>query len=362
MRMVASNDASARGRDDSPSGRRSCKFRSLAAITSALAAIVLPTHALAQDASLRADADRLFEEARRLQAQGDWPQACAKFQESYDRLPRHGVQLNLAVCSEQLGNRVTAFLQFEEALVAAQADGRDDRTQLAREHLNSLRTQLGHCSLEWSDAQAPQGVELHLDGHRLEPPVRSSLPLEPGTHVLSVTAPERERLNLHITIKAGELIRLVIPVLKKRHSERTASASRRPIVTRPSSPPPRTAGHATLGYTAVGVGLAATGVGAFFGMRALTDGQDLHETCPHLACTSDNALAAGRRLERRAQTSADLANVFLPIGLVTIAGGLFVLLSGPAKGVKPKSPAVLSARMTLVAPPRLVAMELSSVW
>ncbi len=110
------------------------------------ATLLIAQLARAEPPSSRADADRLFEEGRSLMAQGSVAEACARFSESFQRLPRPGTELNLAVCLEQQGASIAAVRHFRRALAAAVRDGRSDRQEIARSRLAALQPKLaaGH--------------------------------------------------------------------------------------------------------------------------------------------------------------------------------------------------------------------------
>jgi hypothetical protein len=85
-----------------------------------------------------AAAQALFDEGKKLMAQGVVPAACAKFEESL-RLDRAmGTLLNLAACEELAGHTSRACALFHEVVRAAKQQGRDARAQFAADRATRL--------------------------------------------------------------------------------------------------------------------------------------------------------------------------------------------------------------------------------
>jgi hypothetical protein len=85
-----------------------------------------------------------------------------------------------------------------------------------------------------------------------------------------------------------------------------------------------------IGFVGGGVGLAVIGVGAFFGVRAITKYNDGKKTCPNDACANESDLNSARALVDDAKTSARIANVTIGLGFAVLVGGvLLVLTSAP---------------------------------
>jgi Tfp pilus assembly protein PilF len=88
--------------------------------------------AFAQSAGDKATAEALFGDGRRLMAQGNYRDACPKFEASVKLDPGVGAILNLADCYEKNGQTASAWAEFREASAAARAAGSKDREDLAR--------------------------------------------------------------------------------------------------------------------------------------------------------------------------------------------------------------------------------------
>src|SRR5262249_50676254 len=103
---------------------------------------LLPALAAAQNTSdIKAAANALFDEGKRLLEAGDVEQACPKFEASLRLVDRLGVRLNLADCHERQGLTATAWAEFREA--ASWADGNGDaRGAYAHQRTSTLALRL----------------------------------------------------------------------------------------------------------------------------------------------------------------------------------------------------------------------------
>lgn len=120
-----------------------------------LASIVLLVMAAAQAEPTneeRALASALFEQGRQLMADGKASEACPKLQESHRLDPGAGTPLNLALGHELEGKLATAWAELIEARGLARADGRQDRIELAQQHIDGLLPKLSYVVVVVPDA------------------------------------------------------------------------------------------------------------------------------------------------------------------------------------------------------------------
>lgn len=290
-------------------------------------------------------ADQLFHDGRAAVARGDDATACAKFEQSYQLVPRNGTLLNLAVCLERSGERVSALRMFEQALPVAVETGRRDRENLARQHIARLRVQVAWLKLDLSRVAQLPGLELLLDASPLREPL-ASIPLEPGVHELSVTAAGRAPLQLKVELQAGVTQVLSIPqpaesapTAAEAANQTKASAPRDPSVkTVAMNDAPRvdradatSTWRKPVGTTLLGVGSAAIVGATILGVKTLLDGRQLRRVCPNLQCRDPESETTGRHLEARARVEARIVDVALPIGAVLASVAAYLLLSVHAK-------------------------------
>jgi hypothetical protein len=181
-------------------------------------------------------AEALFEAGRAAMERGDFATACAKFEESNRLDPAVGTLLNLANCKERLGELATAWVLFREA--AQRLPAGDARQPVAHKRADALRQRIPRLVVSLG-AGAPEGTRVVRDGAELgAASLGVALPLDPGRHVITVSAPNHEQRRYAVELKEGERTQLsVVPgaplaVAKSRPKE---SASL-PIASAPPKP------------------------------------------------------------------------------------------------------------------------------
>jgi hypothetical protein len=107
-----------------------------------VAALLLGAPAARAQGSDLAAAQGLFDEAKRLVAQGNVAEACPKFLASFRVDPKPGTAVNLADCFEKTGQIASAWARYLEAASLAQRAGQAEREQYAREHAATLEPRL----------------------------------------------------------------------------------------------------------------------------------------------------------------------------------------------------------------------------
>jgi hypothetical protein len=300
------------------------------------------TPAFAQgDLAPRALAQKLFDEGRALMQQNRFDQACPMLAESHRLDPMGGTVLNLALCYEKQGKTATAWVTFEEARALARRDGNPKRVDFATRHIASLGPRLSHLQVRVDDSV--EGLAVRLDGHLLSPTLwGTEVPVDPGTHRIEASAPNRSPWSDEIVIRAdAERITVAVPALTRASDPETPA----PLRSTPLSQPPRPAsepasepaatptidtsstaagssGTASLGYVLGGVGLVSVGVGSYFGLRALSSWNERNDHCDATGC-DPTGLNAGEETSDR----ATVANVGFGVGLVAIAAGAYLVLS-----------------------------------
>jgi hypothetical protein len=334
-------------------------------------AVLVPGPLFAADVS---DADKgaaqaLFDEGRRLVEKGQYAEACPKFARSEELDPGGGTLLNLAACHEKLGRAATAWAEFNDALSSAIRDGRADRQRYARKHIEALRAKLAQVVV--SVVQPAPGQQVRIDDVPLAQGAWGlSTPIDPGTHIIDSTAPERHASRKTITVAERDQLTVEIGPLAAaepvapparaegqdslRPAERAVepgAEAQRPVLPQPASPvgpPPArdSAGSSgstrTLGFVLGGAGIAALGVGTYFGLRAISSWNDSNKGCPANVCTPQAASDA-----RDAKTSAVVSDVAVVTGLLAVGTGTVLVLSSGARSRHDPQAAAVTVRFSL---------------
>jgi hypothetical protein len=159
--------------------------RSLHACLFQLAGQLVAQSALGSNES---SAQALFEAGRSAMAQADYRQACVKFGESQRLDPAVGTLLNLATCEEKQGHLSSAW-NLWKAAEAELAPG-DKRASFVQAELQRLEVRLPRVVYRIEDP--PNDTEVEADGVTLlRGSLGAALPVDPGEHLVKVTAPGR---------------------------------------------------------------------------------------------------------------------------------------------------------------------------
>jgi hypothetical protein len=316
-----------------------------------LAALLL-AHGLQSAAAETRDpaaGEALFREGRRLLKAGDLQNACAKLEESQRLDPAPGTLANLADCEEQLGRTASAWEHWRR--VAEQLPATDSRRATARARSTLLEKQVARLSIALAPPLAqdpPPSLLVKRDGVALgQAAYGVPLPLDPGRHLVLVTARDHRPQSFEVSVLPGEQRQLVVSA----GARAEANASSFP----PLTPPPLSAmassspsssstldlhagvnteshrdNRRIVGYSLLGAGVAAVGGGIFFGTRALRARDDARENCAMAAPGAPPPVCWGRARNALARdtTYSRLADATIAGGTVAAIVGAYLLFTG----------------------------------
>jgi tetratricopeptide (TPR) repeat protein len=284
---------------------------------------------------------------------GNYAKALQHYQKALDLLPTaSGPYREMGKAHEAMGNLEKALQAYREYL-RRKPDASDNRT--IREYVLAIEKKLGLPSMGRIFVNtAPGGAEVHIDNPQSDPtyhtPVRG-LELVPGTYVLFVSRPGYEPLSKKINVMAGEELKLDL-ALEPNPTDatpaqvppapapaQTAAPVAQPLA--PSPAPPAAAWAATaperpgtlrrtLGWTALGVGLAAAGTGV--GLRLLA-GARISSLQSDL--DSGQPMEYGDYLSRRDSARALETGGWVAVGAggaLLTAGAILLLLDAGGSG------------------------------
>jgi hypothetical protein len=162
------------------------------------------------------------------------------------------------------------------------------------------------------------------------------VPVDPGDHILEAKAPGHLDWSGQVSVgKEADSVTVRVPALEDDPNAAVAVAAIAPApgdarVASENSPPADTwPVQRTVGIVVGSVGVAALGVGGFFGLRAMSQEKDFDDNCEDNACRSEAYDSADK--------SAKLANVFLIGGAALAATGLVVYLTASTESDQPRA-------------------------
>jgi tetratricopeptide (TPR) repeat protein len=276
----------------------------------------------------KAIAESLFRDGRTLMDEGRYPEACRKLEESQRLDPALGTLLNMAVCHEKEGKIATAWAEFNEAMVLARREGRQDRYDYAMERVGAIEPDLPKLAIAVSLDARVQGLEILRNGT----PIGSgawgaSLPVDPGEVVIEARAPKFKPWTTTLQIALKEKKSVEVPSLEPAPEPEPVPITG-PVQPPPKQPPPppeefwNTSRIA--GVTLAGVGVVTMAVGGVFGYSALSQQSDSDAYCSGSTCFDQR----GVELSKDATRNANIANITIGAGALVGAVGALLILTG----------------------------------
>jgi hypothetical protein len=282
--------------------------RAARALAPLLAVCALSGSAAARDA---AGAEALFRSGREALRRGDYDGACSAFEASQRLDPAAGTALNLAECEQGRAHIASAWQHLREALDLL-PEG-DDRIALARTRLKALEPRLPHLTIHLAP-DVPRGTAVTRDDVEVKGALLGfAQPLDPGRHVIRVSAPGRADRTYEVEAVEGRASDLLVEpgepmAAAKAH---TGTSTRRKV-----------------GFIVGGFGLAATGVGVAEGVAVASRGDQKNRICPGNVCPDAARLAVARDIDSSGKTLSTLSTITTGAGIAALAVGTYLVLSG----------------------------------
>jgi serine/threonine-protein kinase len=299
-----------------------------AVLVAAVGLSTMPLRAVAQSSPAdTATAQALFDQAKKLMAQGKYGEACPKLEESQRLDPGTGTLLNMGDCYERLGKFATAWGKFLEAAAVAKSAKQVERERVSRERAAALLPRVSNLVIGVAGGDAP-GFELKRDGATVgKPQWGTPLPVDSGEHKISAAATGRKSWETTVVLGAGETKSISVPVLPPAGPAPVAVAEGAPAPgAKTEAPAPETAsggGRKWTGLTLAGAGLVAMGVGGAIAIGAKSKYDDAD-------CTGNVCRQAGFEDRQSAISSARTATIISGVGMAVLAGGVILWLTAPA--------------------------------
>lgn len=281
-------------------------------------------------------------------AAGKVADACRKFEESQRLDPQGGTLLALGMCHEKEGKLATAWVEYREAGAMAKAANRPDRAAIANKAAAAIEPRLPRLSVTVSKHSLLPGLTVKRDGDELGQGAWDiAVPVDPGEHEVEASAPGRLTWRVKVAVTEAEEKKVGVPMLKE---EAPAAPSA-------SAPPPPRAGKSVpvSVWVAGGFGVAAVGVGTWFGLRAISKRGASDEHCHGSLCDPQ-----GLELNDQAKSAAVISNVAFGLGAVGIGAAAYLYFTRDTGA--PSKTGRAPVRIVAVPGPRDAAILLDGTW
>lgn len=280
----------------------------------------------------KAEADRLFEEARALLAANKREEACAKFELSFRKDPRAvGTMLNLGLCGEMSGQVATAVRYYEEARDRGRDQELPEYVAAAERKIALLGPRVPRITIEL--AERLPGTRVLVDTTVLDPAQLRALAVDPGKRTIVVTAPDRLPHETAVDLAEGDQRSVAIPKLE---GQKTVT-----LIVKPSKQ--RTWGKLGV-LSGGGLVLASFGIGYYAqhsywsqfpdgardGKAVLPDGKHNCWTTPRGASLVRQCNSVGEDTLRTANRLGWVATGIGVAGALMVAAGTYAWLTAPS--------------------------------
>lgn len=302
-----------------------------------------------------AGAEVLFQEGRKLMAEGQISAGCEKLKDSFALDPMSGTLLNLAACYEKQGKTATAWARFHNAASLAKSQGKAEQAAEANRRIKVLEPDLSYLTI--TVPEPVPGLEIKRDDLDVSPATYGvQVPVDPGPVQVVASAPGYKTVKLSVEISPKKDKRTVtVPKLEKsaaaeapepgevaaepsetkesatkqKKGEETAESERKPAPEPPPVEQPEIVGEGPgkAPWIIGGLGVAAGAAGGLFGYLAMQSNDDAKSQCPTRQNCSKSALDAVNRRNQQAM----FANIGVGVGIVGVGTAVvWLLVGGPS--------------------------------
>jgi hypothetical protein len=241
-----------------------------------------PAEAQTDSAAARA----LFSEGRELMEKDRFEEACPKLEESLRLDQGMGTQFNLAHCWEKVGRTASAWALFLDVAAAARASNQPQRETAARERAKALEPKLTRMRIDVPEPAPNTKVERD-DKEVGRAAWGTAMPIDPGDHVIHVTAPGKRPWSHEVKVPAtSRTFTVSVPALEDESPAPEAAqasdgnAETRSVTT--DADPTRdegSNGQVLTAWVVGGVGVAALLGGTIFAVQSRSDNSEALKLC-----------------------------------------------------------------------------------
>lgn len=232
-----------------------------------------------------------------------------------------------------MGKLASAWTYYLEVADAAKAVGQKDRAKFAEERAEALRPRLPKLSIQVPDAvRAVAGLSIQRDGTSVgEAQWGSAIPINLGAHVVTATAPRRQRVEVKVEATTeGQTVEVIVPALLPAAPPPPPPP---PLVVAPPPPPPPppppATGRRTAGFVLGGAGVVGVGIGIGLGVLALDkkSASNANDNCD----AADTCNPTGLSLRSAGLAAATGSTVAFIVGGLAVGGGIVLIATAPGR-------------------------------
>jgi hypothetical protein len=262
--------------------------------------------------------------ARELFRLGTEDADAGRFEDGFEKFKRvaavketAAVRFNLARCEEALGKTGTALADFELAEREGRQDKAEDVSKLAHDRADALRPRVPRLTLV-PPSPVPQGMVVSLDGGKLASATLGvPLPVDPGSHVIDVTAPASSPFHAQFILGVGEAksvsLALSVPTSPPSAADEFTPAVRE---NRASSSQP------TWGWVAIAAGGVLGAGSALFLVLHNNAVSTVSSDCPNLHCPAS--------LQGQVESNQSNAGTYDAVAIALVAASALAIGTGVA--------------------------------
>lgn len=234
------------------------------------------------------------------------------------------VEYRIGTCLEALGQRRWAIVAYDHAAHLGRGDPQaQEVVNASNDRIAALAADMGKLGIVIRGSDSP---DVRVDGTPVSPDeLAAAVVLEPGEHVVEVTAPEKKPVRATVNLASGKKLDLTVDLVPEKKEL-------------PPPPPPPPASHAR-----ENVGLALIATGAAFAIGAgvsLWARNDLIDTIKSDCAGNTSPLVCPASMyndiegmRSTANTLAPLAVVLGGVAIASAAVGVVLVAMGPQKRV-----------------------------
>ncbi len=268
-------------------------------------------------------AQELFDQGIKLMEAGKFAEACPKLEASNKAAPAPGTTINLADCYERTGRLASAWAKFLEAEpYFRNRTPPDPRADIAKTRAEALYPKLSRLTIDVPAASRVPGIVVKRDGDAVDDSQwGTGLPVDPGKHVVEVSAPGKESWKWEAEVGAGgATVSVPVPVLKDAPSA---------VPTATTAPDTGMPLQKKIAIGAGAAGVAGLVLGGVFGGLTMGKVGDSNKSCVKQSDGTFRCDAAGAQLRDDAKGLSMISTVGLIAGGVLAAGGVVLWLTAP---------------------------------